>query len=120
MKLALITLLVLILGLMVACGGKAPQTPSYPQISEDEAIAMVKQHLQLIPVGKTHCLAFMQSNQHQTGLVFTGKPEREGVWIVKNVPQGHRQWFYTWKVYPTTSTVELIERVTSSQSNSCP
>ena len=62
----------------------------------------------------------MQSDQYLTGLEFTGKPERDGVWIVKNVPLGNRQWFYTWKVYPTTGTVELIERISSSQSNMCP
>jgi hypothetical protein len=122
MKLILITLVAVVVGMMVGCSSEpaATPTPSYPQISENEAIAMVKQHLQLIPVGKTHCLAFMQSDQYLTGLEFTGKPERDGVWIVKNVPLGNRQWFYTWKVYPTTGTVELIERISSSQSNMCP
>jgi hypothetical protein len=119
MKLILVTLVALVVGLMVACGEKPPPTPSYPQISEDEAVAIVKQHLQLISVGKTHCLAQMQSNNYQTGIEFTGKPERDGVWIVKNVPL-RLQWFYTWKVYPITRTVELIERMPDYHPKTCP
>ena len=120
MKLILIALVVLVVGLMVGCGEKTLPTPSYPQISENEAIAMVKQHLQQIPVGQTHCLAFMQSNNRQIGIKFTGTSERDGTWIVKNVQSTARVGRYTWKVYPTTGTVELIERIILPTSESCP
>jgi len=62
MKLTLITLVAVVVGMMVACSSEpaAPPAPSYPQISEDEAIALVKQHLRLMPMGKAYnCLGFL-------------------------------------------------------------
>jgi|ETNmetMinimDraft_8_1059916.scaffolds.fasta_scaffold02827_3 hypothetical protein len=54
--------LALIVLMALACSWEpaAPPAPSYPQISEDEAIALVKQHLQLMHMGKAYnCLGFL-------------------------------------------------------------
>ena len=116
MKLILITLVAVGVGMMVACGEKAPPTPSYPQISENEAVALVKQTLrgQLTPNGKT-CYGFL--NDYLTEVSRASAVEKDnGRWevtweIYKDAydRSKNKTAKYKWMVYPTTRAIERID-----------
>ena len=118
MKLILITLVALVVGMMVGCSSEPAATPapSYPQISENEAIALVKQTLrgQLTPNGQT-CYGFL--NDYLTEVSRASAVEKDkGSWevtweIYKDAydRSKNKTAKYKWIVYPTTRAIERID-----------
>jgi hypothetical protein len=114
MKLILITLLGLVVGLMVACGEKTPPTPSYPQISEDEAIALVKQTLRGHQLGNGRTCYYYLAEYLTEASPATGVEKVKGTWEVtwEAYTVSQRDGYvqsdtvkYKWIVYPTTRSI---------------
>ena len=109
--------------LLTACGENPTQTLSYPQISDDEAIALVHENLQSIQTpGDGNCLHTLKSKVeeylgHEPSRAFLPMAfqQVDGSWEVSwSVPVNSYQVSgtdlftirsYQWMVYPTTRTV---------------
>jgi len=124
MKLILITLVAVVVGMMVACSSEpaAPPAPSYPQISEDEAIALVKQQLQLMPmVSGITCLGFLtKDDRYRESSPATAVERDRGSWEVTwKIDWDGPIATFKWMVYPTTKAVNRIDN-SSYRIGSCP
>jgi hypothetical protein len=107
MKLILITLVALVMGMMVACGEKTPPTPSYPQITSAEALALLNQTLRGHQLVNRHtCYYYLTEHLTEASPPTTVEKDR-GTWEVT--------WeiysdigvtvTYKWNVYPTTRSI---------------
>ena len=112
MKLILITLAGLVVGMVVACMAEkaAVPPPNVFLISEDEAVALVEQHLQKIPAGDENCLFLLK--QDLDGAPAAIKLE-QGNWDVTWHP-------FQWTVYPITKTVKVNDYSPSQGVGPCP
>ena len=112
MKLILITLVGLVGGRMVACMAEnaARPPPNVFLISEDEAVALVEQHLQMISEGKSNCLYHMK---HELDGAATAVKLEQGNWNVTWHP-------FQWTVYPITKTVKVKDYSPSQGIGPCP
>ena len=130
MKLILITLVAVVVGMMVACSSEpaapaapaATPAPSHPQISEDEAIALVKQHLRLMPMGKAYnCLGFLtKDDRYRESSPATAVERDRGSWEVTwKIDWDGPIATFKWMVYPTTKAVNRIDN-SSYRIGSCP
>ena len=130
MKLILITLVAVVVGMMVACSSEPAATPtlSYPQISKNEAVALLKQTL------KEHAISTLSGRQtnchdiiiHNFG---TASPpsaiqKDKGTWEVtweiyeaeehptygKTTGRNEIPTEYKWTIYPTTRSIARIDK----------
>ena len=114
MKLILITLVALVMGMMVACGEKTPPTPSYPQITSAEALALLNQTLRGHQLVNRHtCYYYLTEHLTEASPPTTVEKDRgtwEVTWEAYTVSQrdGYVQSDtvkYKWIVYPTTRSI---------------
>ena len=112
MKLILITLVAVVVGMMVACMAEnaAMPPPNVFLISEDEAVALVEQHLEKIQAGGANCLNLLK--QDLDGAPTAVKLE-QGNWDVTWHP-------FQWTVYPVTKTVKVKDYSPSQGIGPCP
>jgi hypothetical protein len=115
MKLILITLVALVVGLMVACSSEptATPTPSGPMYSEEEAIAILKEHLQTkIVAGENYpCLLPIEwygnsGTDKQRGLWNSQYDKSANRWDVSFlIPSNSTMPPFTWSVYERTKSI---------------
>jgi hypothetical protein len=111
MKLILITLVGLLVGLMVACSSEpakpsATPQPTGPMYSEEEAIGVLKEHLQNKPVPIPGYPSQISCFSYNGGA--------SGTWSAKYDNEGHR-WGISldgelgWLVYERTKSIVAID-----------
>jgi len=119
MKLILITLVAVVVGLMVGCESASRTsmlipTPSGPMYSEEEAIAVLKQHLQtkIFPGEPYPCLLVIEDSIRDPNSVFwrASYDVERRLWNVtaksrkKPIPP-EKPKYYTWSVYERTGSI---------------
>ena len=112
MKLILITLVAVVVGMMVACMAEnaAMPPPNVFLISEDEAVALVEQHLEKIQAGGANCLNLLK--QDLDGAPTAVKLE-QGNWNVTWHP-------FQWTVYPATKAIKVKDYDLDKGLEPCP
>ena len=136
MKLILITLVALVVGLMVACSSEptATPTPSGPMYSEEEAMAVLKEHLQtkMFPGEPYPCLLVVDAHSSNPSNYWVASYDTDGrLWniTIKSQeptipsptfdlqsllvggptpaphPKQPKTEYYTWSVYERTGSI---------------
>ena len=115
MKLILITLVAVVVGMMaLACTAEpaATPTPSGPMYSEEEAIAVLKEHLQtkMFPGDPYPCLMVVETNPVTWSAEYSNGGYRWDInakttaWSQSNNSPG-QPITYTWSVYERTKSI---------------
>ena len=132
MKLILIALVGLVVGLMVACGEKAPPTPAGPAYTKAEAMAVLKEHLQskMFPGEPYPCLLVVDEHASNPSNYWVASYDTDGsLWNITIKSQAPKQpkqpkqpqqpqqpeqpeqpeqpgtKYYTWSVYERTGSI---------------